>query len=626
MELESTELVEFDETDETEEPTESDETEEPTESIELAESDESDESEEPTESIDPAESDDTAKQLSKEETLEKLIELVNSQSASKADIDALKQSFYRLQNIETEKLKEQFLRDGGNEEDFQAPESEEETKLKEILSVYRGKKAFQHAEEEQLKAANYALKLQLIDRMKQLTESTDDFGKLYNEFKEIQQRWKEIRLVPQEHANTLWKNYQIYNERFYDIIKINHQLRDYDFRKNLETKLGICEAVEKLLEETDTVEAFRKLQKLHFQWRDTGPVSRELREEVWQRFKAASTIINKRHQTHFEALKEKERISQERKSEICEIVEAIDYSTLITLRDWETQQREIMNLQAEWKTLGFAPRKVNAKLFERYRRAVDTFFKNRNDYSKELKVELEKNLELKTALCETAEALKDSTDWKAATEKFISMQKEWKTIGSVPRKFGEQIWKRFISACDYFFERKNSTMSEHRGNEAQNFAAKKKIIEKLKAIDENLQPDEAMELIREYMSEWNAIGFVPFREKEKLVADYNAILDEHFERMKIDKSDRKLQMYRNTIGELSERGKGKLYGEREKLMRAYERLKLDLQTYENNIGFLSISSKGGGGLLKELKQKIEKLKDEIKLLVKKIEAIDENLE
>ncbi|MDR2496500.1 MAG: DUF349 domain-containing protein [Tannerellaceae bacterium] len=586
------------------------------------------EEEEPIPAIDSdnAEPADTDKLQTKEEVLEKLIALVNSQSANKAYIDALKQSFYRLQNLETEKLKEDFLSEGGKEEDFYVPENEAETKLKEILSVYREKKASLHAEEEQVKAANYALKLQLIERMKQLTESSDDFNKLFQEFKEIQQRWKEVRVVPQEHANSLWKNYQIYNERFYDLIKINHQLRDYDFRKNLETKLGICEAVEKLLDETNIVEAFYKLQKLHFQWRETGPVSKELREEVWQRFKAASTVIHKRHQTHFESVKEKERSSLERKTAICETIENIDFSALVSLRDWEAKQREVISMQAEWKTLGFAPRKVNAKLFERYRRAVDNFFTHRNEYSKELKGELEKNLELKTALCEKAEAMKDSTDWRASTEKFVALQREWKSIGGVPRKHGDQIWKRFISACDYFFDQKHQSASETKGNEVQNLAAKRTIIENIKAIDENLQPDEAMEILRGYMGEWNSIGFVPFREKEKLHIEYNQALDFHFERLKIDKSDRKLQMYRNTIGELSERGKGKLYGERDKLMRAYERLKTDLQTYENNIGFLSVSSKGGGGLVKDLKQKIEKLKDEMKLLIKKIEAIDENLE
>jgi hypothetical protein len=571
---------------------------------------------------------DTAKQPTKEETLAKLIALINSQKANKVDVDALKQTFYRLHNIEVDKLKELFLHEGGDEKDFHMPEDEAENKLKEILSVYREKKASIHAEEEQLKTANYALKLQLIERMKQLTESNDDFNKLYNEFKEIQQRWKEAKQVPQEHANELWKNYQIYNERFYDLIKINHQLRDYDFRKNLETKLGICESVEKLLDNTeaDTVAAFHRLQKLHQQWRETGPVSKEMREEIWQRFKAASTIINKKYQTHFESVKEQERISMERKTAICDIIENIDYAVLTSLRDWESKQKEILNMQTEWKSLGFAPRKVNAKLFERYRKAVDTFFKRKNEYSKELRGELEKNLELKITLCEKAEALKDSTDWRATSEKLIALQKEWKTIGSVPRKNGDSVWKRFVTACDHFFEQKHLATSELKGNEINNLAIKKQIIDNIIAIDGSLDPDEAMELLRGYMNEWNSIGFVPFKEKDKLNLEYNHALDAHFERLKIDKNDRKLQMYRTTIGELSEKGKGKLYSEREKLMRAYERLKTDLQTYENNIGFLSVSSKGGGGLVKDLKQKIEKLKDEMKLLIKKIEAIDENLE
>lgn len=570
----------------------------------------------------------TTGKLSKEEILEKLTGLVGAAAdATRNEVEALKQAYYKIHRSEVDELKKAFLTAGGEEKDFVAPEDETESKIKELLNVYKEKRAAILAEEERVKAANYALKLQLIDQLKALTESQEDFNKLYNDFKDIQQRWKEVKAVPQEHVSELWKNYQIYSEKFYDIIKINNQFRDYDFKKNLEMKTALCETVEKLQTEPDVISAFHQLQKLHQQWREIGPVAKELREDLWSRFKAASTIINKRHQEHFEGLKAKEQENLEAKTAICEQIENIDFPALKSFKDWEEKNKEVIALQDKWKTIGFAPKKSNVKIFERFRAACDVYFNRKSEFYKNIKDEMEKNLELKKVLCEKAEALKDSTDWKSTTEKMIALQKEWKTIGSVARKHSDAVWKRFISACDYFFEQKNKNASSQKSVEQTNLAAKKALIEKINTIDE-ADHDEALAALKGYMTEWNAIGHVPFKEKDKIYKEYHEAVDKQFDRLKVDQNDRKMQTFRNSLSDMSngERGKGKLYGEREKLMRMYERMKNELQTYENNIGFLSISSKGGGGLLKEMERKIDKLKDEMALIIKKIDAIDENLE
>lgn len=573
-----------------------------------------------------------AGKLTKEEILGKLTELVtNSVETARAEVESLKQTYYKIRRNEVEELKKAFLENGGEEKDFTAPEDEIEGKIKELLAIYKEKKAAALAEEERIKAANYALKLQLIDQLKALTESSEDFNKLYNDFKDIQQRWKEIKNVPQEYVNDLWKNYQIYSEKFYDIIKINNQFRDYDFKKNLEMKTALCETVERLDKEPDVVSAFHQLQKLHQQWREIGPVAKELREELWNRFKAASTIINKRHQEHFEKLKAKEQENLEAKTAICEQIENINTDALKSFKEWEDMNKEVMALQEKWKTIGFAPKKYNVKIFERFRAACDAYFNKKSTFYKSVKEGMEKNLELKKSLCEKAEALKDNTDWKETTEKLIALQKEWKKVGPVARKHSDAIWKRFITACDYFFDQKNKNVSSQKNVEQTNLAAKKALIDKVNALDESLSHDEALAQLKGFMAEWNSIGFVPFKEKDKVYKEYHAAIDKQFDRLKVDMNERRMQSFRNNLNDLTGNGankdnKGRLYSERDKLMRIYDLQKNELQTYENNIGFLSISSKGGGGLLKEMERKIEKLKEEMALTIKKIEAIDENLE
>lgn len=568
-----------------------------------------------------------AGKLTKDEILSRLQTLVDAPVETvRGEVESLKQAYYKIRRNEVDELKKAFIEQGGDEKDFLAPEDTKENYLKELLSSYKEKKAAYLAEEEKIKAENYAVKLQLIEQLKMLCESQDDFNKLYNEFKDIQQKWKEIKLVPEEHANELWKEYQTYSEAFYDLIKINNQFRDYDFKKNLELKTALCEAVEKLQDEKDIISAFHQLQKLHQQWREIGPVAKDLREELWSRFKAASTVINKRHQQHFENLKAKEQENLEAKTAICEQIEGIDYAALKTFKDWDEKNNEVLALQQKWRTIGFTPKKHNTKIFERFRAACDVFFTKKTEFYKAIKAEMEKNLEKKRALCEKAEALKDSTDWKGTTEKLIALQKEWKTIGQVTRRHSDSIWKRFITACDYFFDNKNKNVSSQKSEEQANLEAKKALIEKVKTMDESLETEEAISTLKEWIAEWNEIGHVPFKEKDKVYKAFHEAVDAQFDRLKVDQRDRRMKSYRNNVSEMAGKGKGKLYSERDRLMRTYERMKNDLQTYENNIGFLSISSKGGSGLVKEMERKIEKLKAEMELTVKKIEAIDENLE
>lgn len=568
-----------------------------------------------------------AGKLTKEEILNRLQALVNAPIETvRGEVESLKQAYYKIRRNEVDELRKAFVEQGGDEKDFTAPEDTQENFLKELLGSYKEKKAAYLAEEEKQKAENYEIKLQLIEQLKMLCESQDDFNKLYNEFKDIQQKWKEIKLVPEEHANELWKEYQTYSEAFYDLIKINNQFRDYDFKKNLVLKTALCEAVEKLQDEKDIISAFHQLQKLHQQWREIGPVAKELREELWGRFKAASTVINKRHQQHFENLKAKEQENLVAKTAICEEIESIDYTALQTFKDWDEKNNEVLALQQKWRTIGFTPKKHNTKIFERFRAACDVFFTKKTEFYKSIKAEMEKNLEKKRALCEKAEALKDSTDWKGTTEKMIALQKEWKTIGQVTRRHSDSIWKRFITACDYFFDNKNKNVSSQKSEEQTNLEAKKALIEKVKAMDESLDTEEAITTLKEWIAEWNEIGHVPFKEKDKVYKAFHEAVDAQFDRLKVDQRDRRMKSYRNNVSEMAGKGKGKLYSERDRLMRTYERMKNDLQTYENNIGFLTISSKGGSGLVKEMERKIEKLKAEMELTVKKIEAIDENLE
>ena len=449
---------------------------------------------------------------SKEDVITRLQEISQQEElADKAELDIIKQTFYRLRNAEVEAARKAFEENGGNPEEFVAPKDEYEAQFKEIMGSIREKRNAIKAEEEQEKSNNLEKKLAILERMKELTESPDDANKAYNEFKKLQAGWNEIKNIPVAKVNELWKSYQLYSEKFYDLIKLNNEFREYDFKKNLEVKLHLCETAEKLATEEDVISAFHQLQKLHQEFREAGPVAKEQREEIWERFKTASAIVNRRHQQHFEGIKEREQRNLDEKIVICEIVESLDYNQMITFQDWQDKTEEVLALQAKWKTIGFAPQKMNTKIFERFRTACDDFFKRKSDHFKSLKNGMNENLEKKKRMCEQAEALKESTDWKATADALTKLQKEWKEVGPVAKKYSEVIWKRFVSACDYFFEQKSKAEAANRSTEQINLEKKKEIIEKLNALNkEGNLPDKAGNSIRELTKEWNSIGHVPF--------------------------------------------------------------------------------------------------------------------
>ena len=564
--------------------------------------------------------------LTKEEILAKLKEVVaDVENVAKPEIDGLKQSFYKLHNAEQDAARKLFIENGGAAENFVPQTDCVEEEFKNIMSVIKEKRNALTAELEKQKEMNLQVKLSIIEELKELVESPDDANKSYTEFKKLQQQWNEVKLVPQAKVNELWKNYQLYVEKFYDLLKLNNEFREYDFKKNLEIKTHLCEAAEKLADEADVVSAFHQLQKLHQEFRDTGPVAKELRDEIWARFKAASTTVNRRHQQHFEALKEVEQHNLDQKTVICEIIEAIDYKELTNFASWESKTQEVIALQNKWKTIGFAPQKMNVKIFERFRKACDEFFRKKGEFFKTLKEGMNENLEKKRALCEKAEALKDSTDWKATADELTKLQKEWKTIGPVAKKYSDAVWKRFISACDYFFEQKNKATSSQRSVEQENLEKKKNIIEKLNAIDDQMDTEGATQLVRDLMKEWNGVGHVPFKEKDRIYKQYHSQVDKLFERFNISASNKKLSNFKSTISSIQEGSPQALYREREKLVRAFDNMKNELQTYENNLGFLTTSSKKGNSLLTEINRKVEKLKADIELVKEKIKVVDENI-
>ena len=567
-----------------------------------------------------------SKLSTKEEVLLRLKEVAqDAENANKQELDGLKQTFYKIHNAEIEAAKKTFVENGGAEEEFIAQPSGVGEEFKSLMAAIKEKRSALAAEIEKQKEENLQVKLSIIEELKELVESPDDANKSYNEFKKLQQQWNEVKLVPQAKVNELWKNYQLHVEKFYDILKLNNEFREYDFKKNLEIKTHLCEAAEKLADEQDVVSAFHQLQKLHQEFRDTGPVAKELRDEIWNRFKAASTAVNRRHQQHFEALKETEQHNLDQKTVICEIVEAIEFDQLKTFAAWETKTQEVIALQNKWKTIGFAPQKMNVKIFERFRKACDEFFKKKGEFFKLLKEGMNANLEKKKALCEKAESLKDSTEWKETAEILTKLQKEWKTIGPVSKKYSDAVWKRFITACDYFFEQKGKATSSQRSVEQENLEKKKAIIARLTAIDETTDADEASKEVRELMKEWNGIGHVPFKEKDRLYKQYHGLIDQLFDRFNISASNKKLSNFKSSIGNIQSGGSQSLYREREKLVRTYENMKNELQTYENNLGFLTTSSKKGNSLLTEINRKVEKLKSDLELVLQKIKVIDESI-
>ncbi len=559
---------------------------------------------------------------SKEEVLARLKELASSEETpDKEEVDHLKTVFYKMHVAERDEKQRQYLEAGGDPEKYQVLPDDDEKEFKVAMGVIREKRAALFMQQEAEKQENLKRKQEIIEKIKAMATSPDEANKSFQDFKALQQEWKEIKAVPAEKANELWRNYQLYVEQFYDLLNLNREAREYDFKKNLEIKTKLCEAAEKLADESDVISAFHQLQELHQQYREAGPVAKELREEIWARFKAASTVINKKHQQHFEGLREKEEENLRRKTELCEKVETIAKEENKSASDWEKRTKEIIEIQTEWKTIGFAPQKMNVKIFERFRAACDDFFSRKAEFFKQMKERMAENAKKKKALVEKAQALADSTEWKSTSDKLIALQKEWKTIGTAPKKVGDQLWNDFLTACNRFFEARNAANAGVRNEEHANLSKKREIIEKLKAVAEE-KAEDLQEKVQQLVEEYSTIGHVPFKDKDKLYKEYHEIVDKLFSDLHISNAKRRLDNFKSNLKNVAKRGEEALDNERARLMRRYEQLKQEVQTYENNLGFLNASSKKGNSLIDEMNRKVQKLKDDLELIKQKIKAID----
>jgi len=559
----------------------------------------------------------------KQEVLARVKEIAHGEEApGKEEMDYLKTVFYKLHNAEREAKLKAYIDEGGDPNAYQVVPDDDEEAFKAEMGVIKERRAKLFKQQEEEKADNLKRKLDIIEKIKGMAASPEEANKAYKDFKALQQEWKEIKDVPAAKANELWRNYQFYVEQFYDQLKLNIEAREYDFKKNLELKTHLCETVEKLAEDKDVVSAAHQLQKLHDEYREIGPVAKELRADIWARFKAASTVINKRHQQYFDNLRSKEADNLARKTALCERIEAVVAEENKNAADWEKRTKEVMEIQAEWKTIGFAPQKMNVKIFERFRAACDVFFARKADFFKKLKDDFKVNADRKRALIDRANEMKDSTDWKSTTDKFIALQKEWKTIGSVPKKLGDTLWEEFLEACNHFFEARNAANAGQRSEEKGNLEKKRAVIEKLKAIAEN-PGDDAHDEVKSLTEEYNSIGHVPFKDKEKLYTEYRAILDKIYKDLNISGARRRLSNFKNKLKNAASQGEGAFDNERARLFRQYEAIKSEVQTFENNIGFLNASSKKGNSLIEEMNRKVQKLKDEMALVREKIKAIDQ---
>jgi len=569
--------------------------------------------------------DDTSKKTykSKEEILKRATDIVaENETPDKEEIDNLKTTFYKLHIAERDAEQKAYLENGGDPNTYQVLPDPVEEAFKAQMGVIKERRAKLFLEQEQEKQENLQKKIDIIEKIKAMATSPDEANKSYQTFKELQQQWKEIKSVPAEKANELWRNYQLYVEQFYDLLKLNSEAREYDFKKNLELKEKLCENAERLAEEKDTISAFHQLQELHQEYREIGPVSKELREQIWARFKAASSVINKRHQQHFEEMRANEEENLAKKTALCEKVESLVAAENKGAADWEKRTKEIIDIQAEWKTIGFAPQKMNVKIFERFRTACDIFFSRKAEFFKGMKEKYAQNTEKKKALVEKAQQHAKGTDRKSTADKLIALQKEWKTIGMVPRKLGDKLWNDFIAACNHFFEARSAAHADTRGEERENLSKKKAVIAKLKEMLGKAQ-DNAAETIKQLIEEYNAIGHVPFNEKDKLYTQFRETVDKLYKELNISAASQKLDDFKSSLKNLAKKGVDVVDNERGKLMRRYEALKSEIQTYENNLGFLTAKSKKGNSLVDEMNRKVEKLKDDMQLVRQKIKAIDQ---
>ncbi len=559
---------------------------------------------------------------SKQEVLERVKEIArNEDKPDKDEVEHLKSSFYRFHIAEREKRQKDYLEAGGDPEKYQIlPDDDEET-FKAEMQIIKEKRAKAFQEQEAEKQVNLQRKLDIIEKIKAMATSPEEANKNYNEFKELQKEFKEIKSVPPEKANEVWRNYQLYVEQFYDLLNLNREAREYDFKKNLEAKTKLCEEAEALDKVSDVVSAFHQLQELHAQYREIGPVAKDLREQIWARFKAASTVINKKHQQHFEELRAKEEENLAKKTELCEKVEALAKEENKGIGDWEKHSKAIIALQQEWKTIGFAPQKMNVKIFERFRAACDDFFSRKSEFFKQLKQQFAVNAEKKRELIKKAQELTDSTDWKTTGDKFVALQKEWKTVGAVPKKLGDQLWNEFLTACNHFFDARNAAHAGTRTEEKANLQKKRDIIAQLKELAEQ-SVENAQDKVQELVDAYNAVGHVPFKEKDKIFKEYHDVLDKIYSDLHVSVARRRLDNFKQNLRNVAKRGEDAVDNERGRLARRYEQLKQEIATYENNLGFLNISSKKGNSLVDEMNRKVQRLKDDAELVRQKIKAID----
>ena len=541
----------------------------------------------------------------------------------KEDVVRVRVAFAAIRKEELAKEKEAFIAKGNEEAAFAPAADELEEQFKSLYAEIKEKRAAYNAAQDALKAENLAKKREIISKINEIAEDADNVNRQYSTVQQLQQDFKAIGEVPSENDTVVWKAYQVAVERFYDLLKMNKELRDYDFKKNLEQKQALCAEAEALDEEADIVDAFKKLQQLHTSWREIGPVSKEIREELWTRFKNASAVINKKYQSFFEERKANEKKNAEGKEALCVKIEAISTDNLKTYAAWDEATKAIIGLQEEWKKLGFASRKVNTELFARFRKSCDEFFAKKAEFFKRMKDELAANLAKKIELCEKAEALKDSTEWKKTTDALIALQKEWKTVGPVVKKHSDAVWKRFIAACDAFFEEKKKQNVNVHSVEHENLKQKKDIIAQINSILENKETEDAPNKVRELMKKWQEVGHVPYKEKDKVYAEYKAAIDKAFEQLDMKAKKARMANFANSINQMSDTGK--VYHERERLVRAYEMKSQELKTYENNLGFFNAQSKSGNSLVKEMERKIANIKEEIAMLEQKIKLIDEKI-
>lgn len=559
----------------------------------------------------------------KQEILARAKEIVASEDPiDRAEIESLKQRFYKCHNAEVASARQKFIDEGGQSEDFVPELDAAEPEFRALMQIIRDRRSKELEEIERRRQEGLMRKLEILARIQQLTTTSEDASRSFDEFKQLQAEWKEIKAVPVERATELWKNYQLYTEQFYDLLKMGHELREYDFKKNLEAKTALCEQAETLQNEPDVVVAINQLQNLHQEWKETGPVAKELREQLWTRFKEASTVIRKKHQAFFEARKTEEESNLLQKEAICDEIEQIDVEALQTFAQWDETTQKIIDMQTRWKGIGYTSPKTNSAVFERFRKACDNFFERKSEFYHNVKEAYSQNLARKRALAEQAEALKDSTDWRTTANTLVKLQKEWKQIGSVPRKSAEQLWARFSGACDYFFERKQKEEAGQREEQMANLEMKKEVIENLKLLAGDAEAKDVMNKLKELQRQWNAIGHVPFRDKDKLYKEYRALADELFQKQGNTQRRRRLEGFKSSLAKNEGQGSS-LSVERARMVRAYENMRTEIQTYENNLGFLSISSKKGNNLVDVMKKRVERLRDELALLAEKIRVLDE---